>query len=112
MGVRAGSSNPLPRPVVPMITPLMQGRVDNRLISATTWSAGADRGNEAKAYNFSAEPSVFWDRQAELRSLLMARAMSLAAEGSRKSSHGLARLMTEQVMLWARMKDSLREKEE
>ncbi len=49
MGLRAGSSRPEPRPVVPRIMPLMWGRVLRRVISCMMAWGGAERGRVAKA---------------------------------------------------------------
>ena len=49
MGPRAGSSSPVPRPVVPIIMPFMLGRDLRRVISAVTAAGGAERGRVPKA---------------------------------------------------------------
>lgn len=49
MESRFGSSRPEPRPVVPIMTPLMCWWGFRRLISATTAGSLADKGSVAKA---------------------------------------------------------------
>ena len=50
MGSSALSSRPLPRPVVPRMTPLICVSDGRRLTSATISGMGAERGRVAKAY--------------------------------------------------------------
>jgi hypothetical protein len=79
-------------------------RRESRRISEIISGAGAERGRQAKAYNLRDEDDedvlvlVLWEWHCASRSSLICLAVAAAVSGARKSSHGFAREMMEQLI--------------